>query len=98
MLFANRRSAVVICALATGSLAGCRARGSEPAAPIRLVDLYKPAVAAPANTAGVALPPPGVALCRGDGGGDGTEGAGGTERAGGGAKPPVWTAGPGFRA
>ena len=98
MLFANRRSAVVICALATGSLAGCRARGSEPAAPIRLVDLYKPAGAAPANH-GRRGPSAarGVALCRGDGGGDGTEGAGGTERAGGGAKPPVWTAGPGIQ-
>src|SRR5258705_2030826 len=93
MVFANRRSVVVLCALATGSLAGCRARASEPAAPIRLVDLYKPAAAAPANTFGVSPPPPVEWRFA-----PVTAGATGPQRAAGHEKPPAWTAGPGIQA
>jgi choline-sulfatase len=56
---AHCRSMVVVCALAMAWGGACRARGPEtPAAPIRLVDLYKPDPKAPANATGVALPPP----------------------------------------
>ena len=98
MLFTNRRSAVVLCALATGSLAGCRARGSEPAAPIRLVDLYKPAAAAPANTAGVSLPPPVEwRFAQVTAGATAPKGPAEPKGPAGGAKPPAWTAGPGIQ-
>jgi arylsulfatase A-like enzyme len=56
------RAAEALSALVLGVLAlfagGCRARGSDAVAPIRLVDLYKPDPAAAAKGAGVALPPP----------------------------------------
>ena len=59
MFAAYRRSIVVVCALTVAWGGACRARGPEaPAAPIRLVDLYKPGPERAANAAGVVLPPP----------------------------------------
>jgi hypothetical protein len=87
MFAAHRRSIVAVCAFTVACGGACRARGPEaPAAPIRLVDLYKPAPGAPANAAGVVLPPPIEWRF-----------AAATQpmAAGTTPKPPAWTAGPG---
>jgi arylsulfatase A-like enzyme len=99
MFAAHRRSIVVVCALAVVCGGACRARGPEgPAAPIRLVDLYKPGPATSANTAGVALPPP-VEWRFAPVMAGGTVAKGPAEPKGpaGGAKAPAWTAGPGIQ-
>src|SRR6185436_923076 len=83
----------VICALAMAWGGACRARGPEtPAAPIRLVDLYKPQPAASASPTGVGLPPPvewRFAAAKVE--------APARTPAPIAARPPVWTAGPGVQ-
>jgi len=87
------RLAVAFYGLAAASLPGCRARGPEaPAAPIRLVDLYKPVPAASASPTGVDLPPPVEWRFAAA-----TAAAPGRTPASTLAKPPAWTAGPGIQ-
>jgi arylsulfatase A-like enzyme len=93
---AHCRSMLVVCALALACGAACRAREPEtPAAPIRLVDLYKPAPAASASPTGVDLPPP--VEWRFAPAAPVTAGAAAPKGPEGGAKPPAWTAGPGVQ-